>query len=179
MPRHSVCVAKPSSIRVVKPLNASSKPFDPCCRVSKPFDLLFTVVTQGHVHSSTHRCGIWPETIFEQSPNPSPRLWSVVKFLYVLTTRPHPLRGSGRFFGCGKIPLVCDLSSVTEAKEVSERETTNESRYVQTFSWEKNYGFILNLDFNPCPTRFHRVSASKRRVCSTSTSKHGTSMVTF
>ena len=50
-----------------------AKPFD--LRVSKPFDLLFTAVTQGHAHSSTHRCGIQPETIFEQTPNQSLRYW--------------------------------------------------------------------------------------------------------
>ena len=29
------------------------------------------------------------------------------------------------------------------------------SRYVQTYSWEKNYGFTPHLDFNPVPTRFN------------------------
>ena len=61
-----------------------------------------------------------------------------------------------------------------------------ESRYVQTCSWEKNYGFTPNLDFNPLPTRFNfteflPIQTCIQRVCSTSrekrTSKHGISIV--
>ena len=58
----------------------------------------------------------------------------------------------------------------------------SESRYVQTSSREKNYGFIPNLDFNPLPTRFNFTEfLPPSGVCSTSgekrTSKHGISMV--
>ena len=64
----------------------------------------------------------------------------------------------------------------------------SESRYVVTCSWEKNYGFTPNIDFNPLSTRFNfteflptSMHSESMLLCSTSrekrTSKHGISIV--
>ena len=47
------------------------------------------------------------------------------------------------------------LASFPGPCPASRRLQYGESRYVQTCSWEKNYGFTPNLDFNPLPTRFN------------------------
>ena len=56
---------------------------------------------------------------------------------------------------CRKNNCVKEKWCISELFRGTFRTVSTESRYVPTCSWEKNYGFTPNVDFDPLSTRFN------------------------